>query len=891
MMRDRYPRQWEADVLLRDGSAAHIRPIRADDRDRLAELHSLLSEQTIYFRFFAAYPELTSRDLVFFTSVDHDDRVALVVTVDDAIVGVVRYDRTEAGGPEAEVAFVVRDDYQGYGLGSVLLEHLAGAARERGVRRFVADVLPANNRMLDVFRQAGYATTTSVEDGIVRLALDILPTAISRAVTETREHRAEARSLERLLAPGSVVVVGASRDPRGVGSTVLRNVLDGGFTGRVYAVNPEADGDIMGVPTYHSVAEIPERVDLAVVATPAHTVLGVVADCATRGVHALVVLSGGFAEVDEAGRDLQRQLVDTAHGFGMRIVGPNCIGLLNTHPAISLNATLSSVMPQSGTIGFFSQSGALGIALLEALARRGLAVSTFVSAGNRADVSGNDLMQFWEEDESTDILLLYLESIGNPRKFSRIARRTSRVKPIVTVKTGRSTQGIPLGHRVRATSLPATAVDEMFRQSGVIQVDTLTQMFDVALVLSLQQLPEGRRVGVVGNSDALAVLAADACASRGLEIADDDVRGLWPSIPAEDFGRALSDATHDPDVDAVLVLFVPPIGDSGAAYAREISRASRETTKPLVATLLAVGEMSEILRHANPDGAQVLGSVPTFGSVEDAVRALAAVVDYAEWRRRPDGKVPELPDVDRPAARALVDHLLKDNPDGVELAVDDLEKLLRCYGISPMPMISVRSVDEALRAAEELGYPVVVKAISRTLVHRTDLGGVRLDLGTPGDVRWAFNAMVKQFGPWVVDSLVVQQMTPHGVSCVIEATEDDLFGPVVSFRVGGVVTELVEDRGYRIPPITDVDAYELVRAPKAAPLLLGHRGGPALDTVGLEDLVVRVAQLSDDLPELVQLELNPIVATDEEAVVLGASGRVAPVLVRSDTQARRLPSG
>ncbi len=889
MVRDRYPRQWEADVLLRDGSAAHIRPIRVDDADGLIDLHSRLSEQTIYFRFFAPYPVLSARDVERFTRVDYDDRVALVVTVGDEIVGVVRYDRLSPGGDEAEVAFVVRDDYQGYGLGSVLLEHLVGAARERGVRRFVADVLPANERMLSVFAAAGYASTREIEDGVVRLELAIEPTATSLAVTETREHRAEARSIERLLAPGSVVVVGAGRQPSGVGATVLRNLVEGGFTGRIYAVNPEAHGDLYGVPTYDTVAEVPERVDLAVLATPADTLPSVVADCAARGVHALVVLSAGFAEAGDEGRERQRALVDAAHAAGMRVVGPNCLGLINTHPALRLNASLASSMPLAGRIGFFSQSGALGIALLQALRQRGLGVSTFVSAGNRADVSGNDLMQFWEEDEETDIVLLYLESIGNPRKFSRIARRTSRSKPIVAVKSGRSTQGIPLGHRVRATELPSTAVDEMFDQCGVIQVETLSEMFDVALVLSYQQLPAGRRVRVVSNSDALAVLAADACASRGLELVSGGARGLWPSIPVEEFGAALSEAGQDVEADAVIVLFVPPVGDSGQGYAREIARVSRETAKPVVATMLAVEGISELLQNVNPDGVPVLGSVPTFGSVEDAVRALASVTDYADWRRRPDGKVPELPDVDRDRADSLVARLLRDHPDGVDVEGDELTELLGSYGIELRPMIAVRTADEAVAAAESLGYPVVVKAVSRTLVHRTDLGGVRVDLGTPGDVRWAVGAMVEQFGPWVRDSLVVQQMTAHGVSCVIGATEDDLFGPVVSFRLGGVVTELVEDRGYRIPPVTDVDAHELVRAPKASPLLLGHRGGPPLDTVELENLIVRVAQLSDDLPELVEVELNPVVATATGAAVLGATARVAPVLLRADTRARRLP--
>ncbi len=886
-----YPTHWEADVLLKDGSAARIRPIRTDDGPRIVDLHSQLSEQSIYFRFFAPYPVLAARDVERFTHVDYDDRVALVATVAGAIVGVVRYDRLAPGGDEAEVAFTVRDDYQGLGVGSVLLEHLTGVARERGIRRFIAEVLPANHRMLGVFRDAGYASAMAMEDGVVRLDLAIEPTFSSRAITESREHRAEARSIERLLAPRSVAVVGASRDPRSVGSTLLRNLVESGFTGEVHAVNPHAEEPVLGVPTYASVSEIPGTVDLAIVASPAETLLDVVADCATKGVHGLVVVSGGFAETGTEGRERQRRLVRAAHGAGMRVVGPNCLGLINTDPAHLLNASLSPIMPTRGRIGFFSQSGALGIALLETLVRRGLGVSSFVSAGNRADVSGNDLIQFWEEDEDTDVLLLYIESIGNPRKFSRIARRTSRTKPIVAVKSGRSSQGIPLGHRVRSTTLPPSAVDEMFRQSGVIQVDTLGELFDVAMVLTYQPLPAGRRVAVVGNSDALAVLAADASASQG---APADRRGARPATGHDGGGlRCVSwpQWSTTPASTPSSCSSFPPSATPARTSRRRSPAVSRRATKPMVAIVLAVEGMSELLRHVNPDGLPILGSVPTFASVEDGVRALAAVTDYAEWRRRPDGVVPELLDLDRVGAQDVVDRVMESHPEGGALAGPDLTELLRCYGINVWPTVPVRTLEEALAAGAWLGYPVVLKAADPTLLHRTDLGGVRLDLVNEKALARAFEAMVESFGSSITSSLVVQRMARHGVPCVVAASEDALFGPVVSFGVGGVVTELVEDRGYSIPPVSDLDAHDLVRAPRAAPLLLGYRGAPAVDTEELEDLIVRVSRLSDDLPELVELELNPVVVAAEGAAVLSASARVAPVLVRADTTERRLPTG
>ncbi len=880
-----YPAHWEADVVLRDGGTAHLRPIRPDDADRLREFHGRLSPETIYFRFFAPYPVLSDRDVERFTVVDYDQRVAIVATVGGHIVGVVRYDQVKPG--EAEVAFTIRDDYQGRGLGSVLLEHVAAAARERGVHRFVAEVLPANNRMIEVFRQAGFGPHTSMEDGYLLMEFTIEPTESSRAVMEAREHRAEARSIERLLAPRSVAVIGASDRPDSVGETLLRNLLDSGFQGEIYPVNPAAGGQVRGLPAYERVTDIPGDVDLALVAVPAPAVLTVSDDCAAKGVLGLVVVSSGFAETGVEGRELQRTLVARARANGMRVIGPNCLGVINTDPAVALNASLSPVMPGRGRIGFFSQSGALGVALLETIVARGLGLSTFVSAGNRADVSGNDLMQYWEDDPATDVLLLYLESIGNPRKFSRIARRTSHTKPIVAVKSGRSTQGIPLGHTVRATRLPPAAVDEMFRQSGVIQVETLSELFDVAVLLSFQPLPLGRRVSIVGNSDALAVLAADAAATRGLQLVGEPHTFRGDASPAE-FGKVLAAVVDDPAVDSVVVLFVPPLNATGQTITRELSQVAGRATKPIVATVLAVEGAAELLRRVGPDGTPAVGSVPTFAAVEDAVRALGAVTSYAEWRRAPRGCVPELEDVDAEAARDLVEAELMRTVEGCELSGSSLTELLRQYGINLWPTVPAPTVDAAIEAADALGYPVVLKASAPHLMHRTDLGGVRLDLGSESAVRRAYEQFVETFGPGIADELVVQRMAGRGVACVVETSEDALFGPVVSFGIGGVVTELVEDRGYRIPPLTDLDAAALVRSPKAAPLLFGYRGAETMDVAAVEDLLLRVSRLADDLPELARLELNPVLATPSGVAVLSASARLAHPVARRDTGVRRL---
>jgi len=518
-----YPRHWEADVLLRDGGTAHLRPISPADAELLVSFYSEVSDQSKYLRFFAAMPTLSEREVRRFVDVDQQDRVGMVLTVAERIIAVGQFERlpgaVEPGGPEskgdlAEVAFLVQDKHQHRGIGQLLLEHLAQVGREVEVRKFVAEILPENAGMIQVFREAGYQVKGGYEEGVMHLEFAIDPTTTSLEVMQSREHRAETASVRRFFGARSVAVVGASRRRDTVGRQLVRNLVLGDYQGRVYVVNPSAEA-VAGMPAYASVSDIPDEVDIAVVAVPSEAVPDVVLDCANKGVHGLVVVSSGFAETGPAGRRLQRQLLRVCRTYGLRLVGPNALGIINTASDLALNASLSPVMPPRGRAGFFCQSGALGVAILENVSRRGLGLSTFVSAGNRADVSGNDLLQYWEEDDTTEVVLLYLESIGNPRKFSRIARRVSRRKPVIAVKSGRTTQGVPMGHAVRASEAGQAAVDAMFRQAGVIQVDTLDEMFDVAQLLAHQPLPRGNRVAVVGNSDALALMASDAAAAAG----------------------------------------------------------------------------------------------------------------------------------------------------------------------------------------------------------------------------------------------------------------------------------------------------------------------------------------------------------------------------------------
>jgi acyl-CoA synthetase (NDP forming)/RimJ/RimL family protein N-acetyltransferase len=880
-----YPAHWEADVVLSDGATAHLRPIRPDDADRLVEFYGRVSDDSKYFRFFAPYPTLSPRDVETFTQVDHTDRVALIVLIGDEMIAVGRYERIDAG--QAEVAFLVEDDHQGRGVGSVLLEHLAQAARERGIGRFVAEVLPHNHKMITVFSEAGYTIASRLTDGIVHVEFEIRPTDDSIDVMTAREHRAEARSIQRLLTPRSVAVIGASRSRDKVGHALVRNLVRGGFTGPVYAVNPDATA-VSGVPAYPSVRDVPGEVDLALVAVPADAVADVVLDCAARGVKGLVVVSAGFAETGPDGRERQGELVRIARSHGMRVVGPNCLGIVNTDPAYSLNASMVPVVPPPGRVGFFSQSGALGIAILEAVAARGLGLSTFVSAGNRADVSGNDLLQYWHDDPATEVVLLYLESLGNPRKFSRLARMVAAEKPVVAVKSGRSTQGVPLGHTVRVTDTPVAALDAMFRQSGVIRVDTLAEMFDVAQALALQPLPAGPRVAVVGNSDSLGLLAADAAAAAGLEVvgAPDD---LGPRATAADFEQALTRLVDDPGVDSVVVVYVPTL-ESGRAeeVARVLAAVAAPGTKPVVTTFLGSEGVPEALRLLDDRGVPGRGSVPSYPSPEEAARALAHVTSYAQWRVRPRGDVPVIDGCDAETARKLVAAERAGRPGGGPLEGPALSELLASYGITLLEMVPVATVDDAVRAGERLGWTVVLKATAPHLRHRPDLADVWRNIDTPDEMRDAWATMCRTLTDPATAGCVVQPMAPPGVPVTVRAQEDALFGPVVSFGVSGVTTELLGDRSYRIPPLTDVDAAAMVREIKAAPLLLGYRGGAMADVRAVEDLLHRVSRLIDDLPEVADVELGTVLVGTEGLAVVNASAHVATPDPRSTWYTRRL---
>jgi acyl-CoA synthetase (NDP forming)/GNAT superfamily N-acetyltransferase len=881
------PQHWEADVLLKDGSTAHIRPIRPEDKDLMVEFYSRVSDQSKYYRFFSPMPKLSARDVARFTEVDHVGRVAFVVLLKGRMIAVGRYDVVEPG--EAEVAFLVQDEHQGRGIAQVLLEHLAQAARERGLDRFVAEVLPDNQPMIQTFRDAGYRVVSQYDDGVLSLEFPIDPTDTLVGAMSSREHVAESASIDRFFNPRSVAVIGASRRQDTIGQALVRNLVTGDFTGRVYAVNPSSAA-VSGMPAYKSVGDIPDDVDVAIVAVPSDAVTDVVLDCASKGVHGLVVISSGFAETGEEGRQRQRRLVGLSRSYGLRLIGPNALGIINTDPTVSLNASLASLMPPRGRAGFFCQSGALGSAILEKVRARGLGISTFVSAGNRADVSGNDLLQYWEEDDSTEVVMMYLESIGNPRKFSRIARRVSLRKPIVAVRSGRTTQGVPMGHAVRKIAAPPQAVDAMFRQAGVIQVDTLDDMFDVAQLLAHQPLPRGRRVAIVGNSDALGLLAADAAASVGLVVNRQVALDAEPS--AEDFEDALDSAIDDPEVDAVVAVYIPPLNVGGEHIANVLAAVGEQSDKPLVSTFLGAEGVPELLRVPDVTGSTAgRGSVPSYPAVEAAVRALAKVVDYAVWLRTPDGAFVAPEHVDPVTGRQVVSKALTRHPDGTTLEPDELETLLAAYGIELWPTVPVSSLRQAQAAGRRLDWDVVLKATAEHLRERPDLAHVWRNVDNAEEMKDAWYTLKGLVGRPEQAGYVVQKNAPPGVPVSIRSIEDPLFGPVVSFGISGPLTELLGDKSYRIPPLGDRDAAAMVREIRSSPMLFGYRGSEPIDVNLVEQLILRVARLQHDLPQVASLDLALVLAGVSSLSVLTASARVEPVAdPRSDWFVRRMPS-
>jgi acyl-CoA synthetase (NDP forming)/GNAT superfamily N-acetyltransferase len=870
-----YPTEWEADVLLTDGGVAHLRPIRPTDAPKLVEFYDRVSPESKYLRFFAPYPKLSDRDVKRFTEVDYVDRVAFILTLGDQLIAVGRYDRTE--DTQAEVAFLIEDAHQGRGIAQLLLEHLAEAARERGITGFFAEVLPQNRRMAQVFADAGYRMQKGIEDGVLSVHFPILPTDTSVGVMERREHRAESASMRRLLHPQRVVVHGAGPCVQELVNSMLR----GGFRGEILAVSTD-DHPVAGVPTAASLAEIEGRVDLAVVSVPTAELAGVVIDVAHRGAHGMVVLTGSDFGVGD-----NRTIINLARAYGVRALGPDALGLINTTHEIELNAT-PGPMPRSGGVGLFCQSAAVGVALLNHSLRQDLGLSSFISTGDYADVTANDVMQYWEDDEATRVCLLSLDSIGNPRKFSRITRRLARRKPVVVFAPGR-THRSPYGGGRSLTYASDEAVDALFRQAGVMVVHRRGAMIDIAKIATRQPLPSGPRVRIIANSQTLAQQMIQAARGVGLLPGAEPVL-LRSGADPDAFAGAAREALADPEFDSVVCGAVNVFDRGTTEVLVALDEVATEAAKPLVGVFLDFH--APIMSDGTPDRP---GGLPRFDAHADAIQALSALSAYAHWRDRDPGAVPLL-DVDEQTVRRVINQVLAAAPSGRELTESETAEVLGAYGISIVPRFRVASLDEACQVGERLGWNVVLKATDKAVRGRPDLGSVHRHLDDPEEMASAWgdlSRLVRDLGLPVDDALtaaapVVQVMAPAGVALVIGSQEDAAFGPIVSLGLEGIPSELLGDIVYRVPPLTTVDASAMVRDLRAAPTLFGRHGASGVHIPSIEDLLHRIAQLADHHPQLASITLSPCVVSASSITVLGARVHIEPTPDQRDPLAREL---
>jgi len=881
-----YPWEWEFDGLLMNGEAVVVRPIQPADAPALVGLHAAVSPDTLHRHVLLDHPTLSLAAAARFSEVDYDARMTFVAVVSDRLVGLASYDRLETTGPAAEASFIVTDAYQHHGVATLLFESLAEYARTRGIMRFLAEVMAQNLAMLAMFGATGLHCARHNGAATARVEIDLRPTPQYRASCDQREATAEVASIAAILQPRSIAVVGAGRHPGNVGHEVVRSLLVGDFAGTVYPVNPGARA-VCGVPAFSALLSIPEPVDLAVVAVPAPAVPGVIDEAAATGVRAVTIITAGFGETGRSGAAVETELLSVARRSGMRIVGPNCLGVVNTDPKIRMNATFAALDPLPGRLALVSQSGAVGVVLGEETRAAGLGLSAFVSVGNKLDVSPNDLLCFFEHDDRTSVIALYLESLGNPRKFARIARRVGAAKPIVALKAGRTSAGAR-GARshTAAAATPEVTVSALLESAGVIKVDRLEELLDVSAILLAAPLPAGRRVALVGNSGGPLILTADAC--EGGELTVPELREaakqalgevLVPAAAAANpvdltadgtatmLANALEIVLGEDAIDAVIVVVIETPAISAAEARDTVGRVAQRADKPVVVCSVEVGT------PLGSGGAAAVAEVP---SPERVAAALGHVCRYAEWRARPQLSVEE---PQRPSDQRVISEIiaskLASSAAGGWLGLDQAARLLEACGAPVLPTRGAASAAEAAAAAQAVGFPVVLKARSGDIVHKTDAGGVVLGLDSGEAVRAAYETMEARLGAQM-GGAVIQPTAPWGVEAIIGLASDPEFGPIVMVGLGGVMTDLLGDRRFAVPPLEPGVADAMVASLRAAPLLDGYRGAPKVDRRALAAVLERIAHVAEEVPELVELDLNPILVSPAGALVVDCKARLAP---------------
>ncbi|MFE6528188.1 GNAT family N-acetyltransferase [Streptomyces rochei] len=873
-------------ALLADGITVRIRAVEPEDHDQLHRLYEEMSPENLRMRFFVVSPHSAAVAADHACEPPRPGHRALVAELRGRIIGLAEYDEGEERG-SAELAVAVADRLHHHGVGTLLVEHLASAARADGLTCFVADALSENREVLRLFSDLGLRVTHRMDGPETRctIALDQDDTYL-RAV-ENRGRTADVASMEPLFRPRTVAVVGAGRRPGSVGRAVLRHLRTGNFTGRLFAVNPHAHA-LLGVPSYPAVTALPVPPDLVVIATPAAAVPNVAEDSGKAGARALVVLSAGLDPAQA------RALLTACRTHGMRLVGPNCLGAANTDPALRMDATFAAAHPSRGTAGIAVQSGGVGIALLDGLSRLGIGVSTFASLGDKYDVSGNDLLQWWENDGVTDLALLHLESFGNPRAFSRTARRVTRRMPLLTVDAGRTDAGRRAAASHSAAAATGTLTRQaLFTQAGITATRSIGELLETAALFHAQPLPAGARVAVVTNAGGAGVLAADACVEAGLVLPDptpelvQDLLAVLPdgaavgnpvdvtaAVAEDELRDCLDRLTAHRVVDAVVVALVPTAvaAATGDDLARAVTQGPGRRRIPVVLVRLEQDVPVRLLPAAEG------GAIPSYAEPHAAARALAHAARRTAWLARPPGtrRVPD--GIDAQRAHALADGWLAAHPDGGWLGLRTCAELLSCYGIPQSPWAWAETEDDAVRAAERLGGPdgrVVLKAYWPGLVHKSAQRAVHLDLRGESQVRGAYRDLRTRFAG-LMSGAVVQPLAERGTELLAGVVQDQVFGPLVVFGLGGTATEVFADRAARLAPLTDLDVHDLITSPRCAPLLFGSVGSGPVDLGGLEQLLHRLSRMSEDLPQLAEADVNPVLATSGGLTVLDVRARLLP---------------
>jgi acetate---CoA ligase (ADP-forming) len=873
--------KFRREEILRDGYRVLLRPIEKSDVPLWLGFISRLSTHSLYLRFHYIPKGMTEEDALHYCTVDYKNSFAYVAEVgygkDRKIIAITRYYRLP-NKRSAEVAFAIEDAYQNIGLGTKLIQGLADVARENDITVFEADVLGENRQMMIAFKDYGFHITSSMEGGVYHVTFPIKQTTIVDKKEAFRDRTAVVASLQPLVNPKSVAIIGAARNVGTIGNLLMRCILQSGYSGIVYPVNPNTEA-VLSIKSYPSIMDVPGKVDMAIIAVPAAVVNRVADECGRKGVRALIVISDGFRERNPEGAVREEELRNITLSYGMRLVGPNCMGIINTDPEVSLNATFSQVYPKVGNIAFLSQSGAMGLTILEHVRNMNMGLSSFVSVGNRADVSYHDFLQYWEQDPATKVILLYLESFGDPDKFAKVARRVSMKKPIVAVKSGTTAAGArAASSHTGALASSDVASSILFKNAGIIRVNTVEELFNMAALLSTQPLPKGRRLAIVTNGGGPGIIAADAAASNGLvveELSEETHAKIRPMMKrginignpidttagasAEEYEGILRVLAEDDNVDSVLAIFAPPIVIETGEMEKALGRVAPlfwRYKKPILGCFIGQKGLSSQLGTQGH-------YIPLFTFPEEAMVSLRRATEYDELRRKPKGKIPAFKNIQKEKARELIDAAIQNSKEGtLWLSPTEIANLLEYYGIQCAKVVVARTADEAQTAAAKLGFPVAVKLESPTITHKTDVGGVILNVTSRSEVEKAFNTIKKNLEKLgrekEMTGVMIQQMFTGGVETIVGVTQDPSFGPLMMFGSGGIHAELLKDVTLKLHPITDSDAVEMIGSLKMTKLLEGYRGSPPRDIDALQDLLLRVSAMVEDVPEIAELDLNPV---------------------------------